>query len=427
MHIIKKSIFLLLLIITFTSCTYILNENDVLTTGTTLAAYSNTVVIGTVSNDSSSGYITIVEEKDDKWNIVFTYKIPQRYRGPVSLAMNEKYICAGLDVKQGKSGVVLVLKKENEKWKKAYYITSPKPYKDDLFGFSISLNNNQLLIGAKYYQNSGIAFLFELNFTEYKTTYIFNAPESSNKFFGQCVFLLKDSFIITDPGYSNEQIKDTVNKINEGKVYIFDKQNYKSKKSYSIKSTSVYSQLGMSGFLSEEKVLISDGGSLYLIDDANLMNEIWGHDKKLKFVLYSRSINYNYTFNDNYLIVSDTMYRFDQELKKANSINLICNDGELDKPAGYYYLHNDLLLCTDLNCDNYVERENQKQLLAAEKRKTGNPKTVVTPPINQGRVHIIRLLPETGYTEEAIIARRTNSKGKIEFYDMFAEECFNAE
>ena len=108
MHIIKKSIFRLLLIINFTSCTYILNGNDVLTTGTTLAAYSNTVVIGTVSNDSSSGYITIVEEKDDKWNIVFTYKIPQRYRGPVSLAMNEKYICAGLDVKQGKSGVVLV-------------------------------------------------------------------------------------------------------------------------------------------------------------------------------------------------------------------------------------------------------------------------------------------------------------------------------
>ena len=39
----------------------------------------------------------------------------------------------------------------------------------------------------------------------------------------------------------------------------------------------------MSGFLNEEKVLISDGGSLYLIDDANLMNEI--HATKVKAMI----------------------------------------------------------------------------------------------------------------------------------------------
>ncbi len=457
MNIIKKVIWIICLGFSLSACSLsacslfteayynsLYPDNTVLHTGENLAIWDDTVAIGSVSSGSSGGFITVVEKKEKKWKTVFTYEVSSLYRGPVTLDMNEKYIVAGLDAKQGRSGVVLVLKKVNGKWKKAYYIKSPKPDKDDLFGFSISLQGNKLLVGARNYNKTGAAFLFTLNEKKYVKEHIFIEKNENNASFGQTVIIAKDNYIISDSLYYyryNSQFSDNYvsainddgkeilkaiydeNKKREGALYFYDKDTYETEKEIfndDLEDEYSHSYLGDNGISDDNKILISDRTSLYLVDEEKFkLKKIWNENDKVLFSSHGQpSQNYGYTFYDDLFIINDGIYKLDGELKKLNTIKLKCNTGEDEHPLDVYCMRKDLLLCTDNNCDNFIQIKEQESLFLEERKRTGTPQQKIDLPINKGRVHFLRLFPDGSYEEEAIIARRTNSKGKIEFYDM---------
>lgn len=439
-----KIILLMFSCLLFTSC-FSFPENDVLMTGNVLACNENTVALGTCSDFSSSGYITVFEKHNQIWENVFTYKVPSLFRGPVTLQMNENYIVAGLDVMRGFSGIVLVFIKKNGKWKKGYYIKSPHPVKDDLFGYTVSLDNNKLLVGSKRYGEVGNAFLFSLGKKGYSKEHIFENEDVNSYNYGGFVLITNDSYIISDPLYLNKynnQFSDNYiyekdekgkeilkkfyneNKQSEGALYFYDKNSFNLKNTVynkNIQQPFLYGHLGINGLRHKNIIIISDFCSLYLVDEQNIkLKKIWNKDELTYFSPIGGNDNScrNYAYSDGILIIGDSIYKFENYLKKLNTINLICNPDENNKPFGVYSFYKDLLICTDDNCDNYAKRKEQE--INGHKRGYSHP--FVEKTINQGRVHIMRIAPDGSYTEEAIIARRTNKDGKIEFYDMLHDD-----
>ncbi len=413
-------------------------DNSKMWTGTSLACYENTVVIGSSCFDGPAGRVLIMDKVGQHWKQTALFdmqKLANNYRGPCALSMSESYIAVGLQNVHYKPGAVLLIYKNSDgEWTVGNIVKTPHPKKEytnqDCFGETLSLFDNLLVVGEctaedKNGQIKGKAYLYHLNKADVDLIQEFsNDSDFNTSRFGSYVQIAKDKIIISDEDYEGL-----------GCVYVY-KKNFGE---YSLDCEIKYSQL------SDMEHFAQFGGNFLLTDYLFASNY---DDKLYVFDLNCKNINqllFKYTYNGkgyyfesfwnkntsnysaygNIFRIGANIYRIeDSDVKKINSIKLICNPGEISTPSSESCMYKDLLICTDGNYDNFVDVERQKRLYDEDKKNTGAPKIKIDSPKNPGRVHILRLLSDGSYTEEAVIARRTNKKSDVEFYDMIEAGCF---
>lgn len=429
----EKLIFFILSVISsilFTSCSlfnYLISYYDYkeLETGFCMASYNEEIVIGSGSTDNPAGMITILKRIEDNWKvtqIIDMKDVAYKKRGPMNFAINDKFLVTGIDNITGKSGLVLVFIKNGDNWEKAYTIKSPMKEKDDLFGYSLAIYEDKLLVGTEAGKNGGKAYLFNLKNYEYELIKVFYPPEKElNRKFGRLVLMNSDYIIISDPHIYHElNNKNGVN----GTVYIYDRENYTLLdviNNINVTEKSHYSWLGTNGIIDDNNLLLTIRGEkqakLFIIHNKMLSNK----EKQITIDLdYDPIGSISYwssncvSLSKNILVVENKIFCIEGgQCIKTNEIPDCYVDG--------IHLEDNLLLLFTGEHDNQEKRIEQKQK-RNESMKYGGVYPEVDKPINLGRVHIMRIAPDGSYTEEAIIARRTNAQDRIEFYDMLHDE-----
>ena len=397
-------------------------------TGFCLASYNDEVVIGSACTDNPAGMITILRKEGSLWTVKqvidmqdFAYK----KRCPMNFALNDKYLVAGLDNMTGKPGVIIVFRKKEGKWEKAFIINSPLKENDDLFGYSLAIFEDKLLVGTEAGKNGGKAYLYKLCEDNFHLDKIFYPPEMDlNRKFGRLVLMGAEYIVISDPWIYHE-LDNEKNGVH-GTVYIYDRKTFRLVNiinNAKIAEGTYYSWLGTKGILDESNLFLTIRGERK-VKFFNLQNENICNNRSQNIV----NLNYDpvgslsywgetgVDFFGNNLVCGNTIYNMkDGILTKRDELS--------GYPIECVHLKGNLLVYSTSEHDNQAERREQREKLEEHNKKTyGLPEPEVEKPLNMGRVHIVRLLPEKGYEEEAIIARRTNPEGKIEFYDMLHDE-----
>lgn len=442
----KKNIiyfFLTLFIFVIESCYYFpqFYNYDELITGESFISYEDEIVIGSCSKDGPAGLITVMKKKDDRWTqkqLIFMEDVANQYRGPICFQINEKFLVVGLDSKRKQPGAVLVLRKNHDEWEKAYIIKSPAKEKDDLFGYTIALNRDKLLVGVMDSKEGGKAYLFTLMDDEYNLEKIFYPPDyEKNRRFASSV-LMNDDYII---------LIDTFIPLGQRRKYIDNEKYYTitdTRTNIYVYETKYYTLIDLMNNYSDTMDLDNDSfGENPILDDNKLIfpetdNSLIVYDMNTKLenkisvdstiilkkysLAFTPSIPYNYAYSANTLIAGNKIFEINKNSirERGKLVNKDFPEQSLES-IKEGYLKGNLLLTHDYYCDN-AERIKQQEQNNKDHYITGCPVVEIEKPINQGRVHIMRLSPDGSYIEEAIIARRTNSEGKIEFYDLLHDE-----
>ena len=445
----KKNIiyfFFTLFIFVIESCYYFpqFYNYDELVTGESFISYDDEIIIGSCCKDGPAGLITVMKKSDERWTqkqLIYMEEVANQYRGPICFQINEKFLVVGLDSKRKQPGAVLVLRKNQDEWEKAYIIKSPLKEKDDLFGYTIALNGNKLLVGMKDSKEGGKAYLFTLMDDEYNLEKIFYPPDyENNKRFGSSVTMNDDFIIIIDTMLPNGTVyklyenddKEQKYKLFRTQIYLYEPRYYSlvsliNNCTDNIKMNSINNVFGRNPILSDNKLIFPETDNSLVVYDMNtkLENKI-SIDSTIKFYRYSLafipSIPYNYAYSNNTLIAGNKIFKIEENSirEQGKLVNKVFPEQSLESIKDGY-LKGNLLLTHDYYCDN-AERIKQQEQNNKDHYRTGCPVVEIEKPINQGRVHIMRLSPDGSYIEEAIIARRTTSEGKIEFYDLLHDE-----
>jgi len=148
---------------------------------------------------------------------------------------------------------------------------NPTPEDYDHFGISISLSGNKVLIGAPYDDteatNAGAAYLYDTTTGALLQTFNNPTPED-NDWFGQDVSISGDKVLIS-------AFRDDTGAYDAGSVYLFDATTGVLLHTFNNPTPEFSDNFGSSGSLSDDKVLIAastddtgavNAGSVYLYD-----------------------------------------------------------------------------------------------------------------------------------------------------------------
>jgi len=253
------------------------------------------------SNSETSQVVNLYKSSNDFSTVAasFTQTVPIDGFGD-SLAVSDNYIAVGVPSYDSNNGsVYLYTKVEGSSWITAtedFIITPDLPFEDELFGTSVAINENFLIVGAPGYNSSrGAIYVFERNegtgVWEYVSRLLASDGSTGDQF-GGTLSLSGDYFAV---GAEFADLSE--DEINAGAVYLFK---------YSTSSNSWYEIKKITG-----------------IDETDLSGNHFGHSINLK---------------DDYLIVGspdarsqgvvDVFYKKRDwiHLKKINSSNIASAD-----------------------------------------------------------------------------------------------------
>ena len=409
----KYGVLFLLPFILF-SCCSVPDEKWAMFTGYKIAVSGDLAVIGTGYGDAPGGYITVVSKQRDTWQCVETFNLrtlAKGYRGPVSLSVNNKNIAVGLDGKKGRSGAVLVLQKVHGSWIPSKPFTAPDKESNDLFGNSVSVSDNMLAIGASgKKQYRGCVYLYSLDKEPFRLLQSLTDDEQIPiTLFGESVALERDSLIIGSPGYFYEANKTLKNKKSIGKVVIFncvDGTWIYGSRLYDLKFyNTINLELGTNLFIDNGKLCISDDINVYFVTkDAD---NVWKEENSIKFDAHLITTAYSndiliatYAFGNSTLDTSYYVYIF-RKIRGAWINTDIIKPSDLNEKHDYFF-------------GNEIAVSGNTLLISA----LGNDPSAIDAANVQkgpGHVYIIKLLPEKGYEVEAVISRKYDENGNVSF------------
>ena len=360
-----------------------------------IALNNEEIFIGSCCNDNPAGIINILEKENNKWyqkQVIEMKDVASQYRGPITFAVNEKFLVVGLDNKQNKPGAVLIITKINDNWEKAYIINSPLCQKDDLFGFSIALYKNQLIVGAKNGKDgkkkTGKAYLYELQENSYKLLNVFNNPDIDNVSFGSSVSINDKNIVIADYNYNNLN-NNNAELGSKGKIYIYDFLNYELCET--ISDNEVHKE-----FNSIQRI----GSSLHL--EENFL--VLGAADQKRYI-YELNIPKKNQINN---LLSFSFQEF------TNYKDLFYIDGV------FFKLINEKIVqltnkCSFIDCGLKFEDVlmSESQFLRIYYFYDEKLHKIV-----QRKIQIYRILPDFSLESEGIITHRTLENGIIEFYNV---------
>lgn len=223
------------------------------------------------------------------------------------------------DGNASKSGSVYIFEKNSSKWEQAAKLTASDGKPRDLFGYSVSINKNLVLVGA--YQNviskvnHGAAYLYSKTNDEWKqVTKLTPDNGKTHDYFGISV-ALDDSIALV--GASRTDVDDLVD---VGSVYVFKKQNDEWSKFNILKPEDGKSNdhFGLSVEFDKELTLVGsrlsdndgeDAGSAYLINNSTITGAEQEEIIPTKFELLQ---NYPNPFNPktsiNFSVINKDVY-----------------------------------------------------------------------------------------------------------------------
>ena len=283
------------------------------------------------------GIVEFFENKDNKWQLTYSLdmdEIDKSFKYGRRCAIYKDYAAICADPMKGKPGAVVVLKKEGEKWVK-HQILQPKDKEaDDLFGFSIDMYEDYLLIGAENKSHlRGAAYLFKLENDKFNEIQKFEQDDFTglSEFFGTTVSIYKDYMAISAPDNKRycepNLLKQLVKNRKEGK--------------------------GWSTTQEENEIIYRYNGAVYVYKHKN---DKWVEIAKLHSILYEQNINFDefgsgvLDINEKFIIaisgarepLRSILYIFKIENEK------IAFDSVIDvKINGNIYRISDAILCYD--------------------------------------------------------------------------------
>ena len=267
--------------------------------GYSIDIYDDVIAVGAVYDDdmgADSGSVYIYRLSDNHWTLESKIISESQEEGDffgvvLALQFNTIAIGAVYDDDMGlNSGSVSLFRYNDGNWLETDKITAFDGISYDLFGNSLDINNNKLIVGSFYsdnlYQNSGAVYLYDIDsygIASYIDKIIaFDAAINDN--FGQSVSIY-DNFIAV--GSLNDDYG-----LNSGAVYLYDINSQFDEIKYIPDDGSQYDEFGGSISLYGNKILVgsqySDDskGSAYLanilgcpIEDAcNYSVDLWMDD-----------------------------------------------------------------------------------------------------------------------------------------------------
>lgn len=229
----KKISFIILFLSLFTISVFALGGYAPEYTGYSVSINENVAAVGSTSHDRFGGFLQILEFKNSKWKMIQTINLGKEtsgYRVPVSMDMDQNCIVMGADVLRGKPGAIVVYKKNNQaEWKKMFERNSSDKKADDLYGFSVAMDGEELIIGAKDYNESKELYatgkvyingLFSLNEKQVLQPFEINP----SRLFGNSIAIQKNILVIGSVGLNHEKATKSSPYSSYGGVYVYEKQ-----------------------------------------------------------------------------------------------------------------------------------------------------------------------------------------------------------
>lgn len=236
--------------------------------GQSLSFTENHLIIGAPRNDDlgeDSGAAYIYKRYENTWRYQSKITASDGAAGDlfgISLDVDGNTIIVGADLHDEKAenaGAAYVYVLENKQWKQEAKLMALDGNKTDIFGVRVALSHNTALISARRDDIEGVGidagsvYVFERNGGEWTQKSKLTSPDgAADDRFGRAVALNKDTAIISAMNHDS-------NGINTGAIYVYKKEsegwNYTSK--ITAKASFPNDRFGWNVALSRELVVIS--------------------------------------------------------------------------------------------------------------------------------------------------------------------------
>lgn len=255
---------------------------------TSLAVSGNTIVAGAPGVDSWKGVVYIFEKNNDNWSEI------QRIESPagvdfgnfgIGVSFYDGYLAVGASGENNSAGKIYIYKKnESGQWIFHQSLASSDDFENSYFGNSISIYDQELVVGAYTETNTGnpaMAYIFKLNETGYweESQKIESYQSSEHTYFGWMCEMKNDKLLIASPHlYGAEPGKTFVYKKNVQNNWEFDQeltpQNDVVQDSYgwsiAMNENEIIVGASRDDLDSNEENEMQDAGSAYIFNQANL-------------------------------------------------------------------------------------------------------------------------------------------------------------
>jgi hypothetical protein len=203
------------------------------TLGGNVALKNKFAVLGAIRRDDKgqdAGAAVIFERQLNKWQQKQILTAPDAKPGDAfgqSVALTDQYLLIGAprsDALAKDSGAVYIYKFENDDWQLHTRLTASDGAKGDLFGISVAIDGNTVLVGAdlndEKAENAGAVYAFVLNDDKWTQEAKLMASDGDNTdIFGVRVSLDKNTALISARRDDVEGIG-----VDAGSAYIFERK-----------------------------------------------------------------------------------------------------------------------------------------------------------------------------------------------------------
>ncbi len=203
--------------------------NDTL--GGNVALKQNMAMLGVRGRDEDAGAVLAFEKEDNSWSQKQLLTAPDRKAGDTfgqSIALTERFLVIGAphsNAPSEDSGSVYVYQREESSWQFHSKLTAKDGTAGDLFGISVAIDGNTILIGAdlndQLAENAGAVYAFEFDGKQWlQQAKLVASDGADTDIFGVRVALSGDTALISARRDDVENIgKDA------GSAYIFERVN----------------------------------------------------------------------------------------------------------------------------------------------------------------------------------------------------------
>ncbi len=154
-------------------------KNDTL--GGNVALKGNVAMLGAIGRNTkakASGAVIFFERRSNSWIQRQVVTAPDAKSGDAfgqAIALNDSYLVVGSprnDVLEEDSGAVYIYKRVNEAWRYQTKLSAIDGKKGDLFGISVAISGNTILVGADLHdekaENAGAVYVYVLDGNKWK-------------------------------------------------------------------------------------------------------------------------------------------------------------------------------------------------------------------------------------------------------------------
>jgi len=256
--------------------------------GRSVSLTNNRALIGSAGHNSSAGAAYIFDFDNNTWSQSKKLQANDaesfaNFGYSVNIIGNRALISAVFESENGPaSGAAYVFDFDGNTWTQSQKFTAIDATTGDEFGFSVSLTNDRLIIGARYDDsngdNSGSVYVFDHNGSSWNQSHKVLAVAgngAADDFFGTSVSIDGNRALIGAPG-------DADNGPDSGAAYLFDfdGNNWNQTQKVTADDASAGDEFGSSVSLFDDRALIgasgviSNKGAAYLFDfDGNSWNQ----------------------------------------------------------------------------------------------------------------------------------------------------------